>query len=170
MRHDEIRALLAQSSDQDWHAIACWGHGAGPSYHESSTAGFSAAGGVRSHGLLGVYRPDVLVTVAHGMPISDEGDTRRLDWAVEAFDEDALTFEFADVFYANVLVERVYTVAVDGGRAVLPVPVSGAPGEPPRVEAYRRDVARIVHELEHASSGYESFDSYLERAGIVVVG
>jgi hypothetical protein len=168
MRHDEIRALLARSTDRDWYKIGCWGHGAGPSYHESSAGGSPAGGQTRSHNLLGIYRPDVLVTVAHGMPISDESDTRRLDWAVEAFDEDALTFEFADVFYANVLVERVYTVAVDGGRAILPVPVSGSEGEPPRVEAFRRDVARIVHELEHASSGYESFHSYLEQAGIVV--
>ena len=174
MKLQQVRDMVSASSRGDWHVITCWGHGSGPSYRDRFT-GWTGSDGqkyieVQSHGLHAVYEDDVALAITCGMELTDGRDKRKLAWAEKAFGDELVTFDFADVFYAGTLVDRVITVSVDSANAILPVPLSGAEGESPTVSAYKRDVARTVHNFEHQSTGYESFDSYMERAGIIVVG
>jgi hypothetical protein len=118
-----------------------------------------------------VYRADVALSLAWGMPYDD------LPRTSDRFADEAVSLVFVDILWHGALVDRRVLQVVDGGRCMLPVgrPVvvdSDDPAAAPfglevvgaTVSAYDRDVARL---LDRVSSGRE-FDRYFKQAGLIV--
>lgn len=179
MRLAEIREMLTNSTASDWNKITCWGAGTGPSYRnvfESwQSSGEVMQTGVDSHGNTAVFREDVNLSVAWGLDRDNrwwDRSDRGLSFSFEDnFPDSKITVLFADVFWAGTLVDRHYLMAVDGGRAYLPlsqVRKVGAGMGPDSYEEYFVEeslpIARLFHSFEHA----EDFDRYVAQSGLPV--
>ncbi|MER0429890.1 hypothetical protein [Streptomyces microflavus] len=176
MRLADIRTIIEQSTSADWHHIACWGSGAEPSFHDKwerrGTLGGDELGkwalDLDSHGNTLVNRENVALTIAWGIT-AKKGMTP--EWNTFT-DDGPVDYQLGDIFWNGVLVDRYYLVAVDGGRAILPLPrpiyerregkVAVAHCE---VARFHRAFARLVHNAEPG----EDFEEYYSKAGFVTV-
>lgn len=166
MTLDEIYDLIATSSVDDWNVIGA------PlsisSARSASTDGRHDDDVVRSHDVLGVYRPDVDIAVACGHPTPSTRHDQRPKWA-EAFADRSVEHCYADVLYRGAHVDRDEVVIVDGGRGVLPAPETVVLERKGRwvVSSRSVELARVCHWLgQHAAY----FDEMLQRAGFETVG
>lgn len=105
-----------------------------------------------------VYMPNASITLAWGLRHRDEF---REDWT-DLFPDKSASSSWVDVFYNGALVYRDLYVAVDGGRASLPLPI----GQALEVPAGKYRFFRTLDAIEHATSQYET---YIERAGFKIV-
>ncbi|NIL86545.1 hypothetical protein RhoFasGS6_03949 [Rhodococcus fascians] len=166
MTLDELRTLIQESNATDWSAIKY----EGPTYRDRLMGtGSGAAGdgvGVNSHHSTAIYRPDIDLTLAWGMPMdfrysgSVSNRDRTFDWS-KKFPDSEVSVELADFFWRGSLVERVAYVLVDSSRAVLPwaLEYDGL-----KTDRYEYDVARLVDGL----AGRNQFDEYFRRAGFTL--
>lgn len=176
MRLADIRTTIEQSTSEDWHHIACWGSGSGPSFHDKwerwGTLGGDELGkwalDLDSHENTLVNRENVALTIAWGITAKKD---MTPDWNTFT-DESPVDYHLGDVFWNGVLVDRYYLVAVDGARAVLPLPrpiYEQREGKTTvahyEVTRFHRAFARLVHDAEHS----EGFDQYYREAGFVTV-
>lgn len=119
----EYENLIVDTSENDWTKISCWGGGSGPSFLNKFDVWTSGSGEfenleIDSHSEYYSLKNDLLVSVACGIK---HNDNFREDWA-NKFPDSHASSSFVDFFYSNVLVYRDVYVAVDGGRAALPLP------------------------------------------------
>lgn len=176
MKLQDLRGLVRRSSRADWHKITCWGAGSGPSYRDRLTSG-TINGDVieyESHGNVAIFMPDIDISIAWGLDRDPDDRDLSFEWD-GVFPDPKTTVQFADIFYRSSLVDREYLAAVDGGRALLPIGqtrfAEGSPhhGKDMRFEVvtseWQVDLARLVHSFEHM----DDFDSYLNRAGHIVL-
>lgn len=85
----------------------------------------------------------------------------REPWA-NKFPDGSATGYWCDLYYGSTQIARYVLVAVDGARAMLPIPKKGAPGErPTQVLLLEYKVAQI-----HDTLG--NLDDYMRRAGLTV--
>lgn len=173
---DEIREMVMKSNlEEDWHTIGCWGGGSGPSFLDQFAQVNQYVDGEPiasiehdAHGLIGVYRPAVELRVAYGLDIDDRA---QLHFDGLHFADESVTGKIIDFFWNGALVDRVHTISVDGGRAVLPRPsgredeVEEAPGLY-TVTGWEYSAARLAHSLERVP---DSFDQYFDQAGFKVI-
>lgn len=177
MNLHELRKIIAESDRSDWRKITCWGHGSGPSYRADNAGGELRGSELlqRAHANVAIYIPDIDISIAWGMDRSSDERDLSFEWNGK-FPDPQTTVHLADVFYRGSLVDRVYQAAVDGGRAYLPIGSSRLAKDSPaemvpeaRYEVvtsqWETDFARLVHDFEHV----DSFDSYLRRAGHIIL-
>lgn len=170
----EIQQWLIQSTQDDWAAV----DETGPSFHDTweksttpSDRGWELHHG--SHRAVLVYRRNVSLTVAYGLPekVIDHGRRESPEWNAIFPDSRPLDIELADVFWNGALIDRCAVTHVDGGRAILPWPTARVREADGRFEwevtSFQVALARIAHESRGLS--YE-LDEYLRRAGFTVVG
>jgi hypothetical protein len=182
MRLDQIRQMIADSSNYDWHKITCWGAGSGPSYKyrlHSWTTKDDVSMDVDSHGNLAIFRADVDLNIAWGLdreydPPGLEPLELHFDWQDQFMDQKVRPF-YADIFWRGNLVEREMLVSVDGGRALLPMPMPepterdehGKPTEwQEAVSVWEHSFAELIHGFEHPPREYAT---HFSRAGFVIV-
>lgn len=123
MNLQEYENLIVDTSEEDWTKISCWGGGSGPSFLNKFDVWTSASGefknlDIDSHSEYYSLKKNLLVSVACGIT---HNDNFREVWANKFADSYAIS-KFVDFFYSNILVYRDVYVAVDGGRAILPLP------------------------------------------------
>lgn len=155
----DLLTTVVQSSSDDWNVIDCWGADSGPSYRNHfefyETYGESThIVKVDSHTTVAAFRPDLTVSLAWGLSWKDDF---KEPWA-NGFPDPKATGIFLDLFYMNSLVQRMPLIAVDGGRCYLPIP------RLPDLTVARQNsaLARLVNSL----TGNDSYDTYIQRAGI----
>ncbi|WP_149202835.1 hypothetical protein [Actinotalea subterranea] len=170
MRLDEIRDLIINSDrERDWHDVAVGSYFKDVPDVDEDTFEW--------HGSLIVYKPDVDLTIQWGMRarqhLSKVTDAKSLWERRGAFPDPSVSVVHADVFWAGSLIDRVYVVHVDGGRAILPLGDRKALNLDP--DAPRpQDI-----EWEYSASGWETglarlldgdrdFERYFDQLGIVV--
>ncbi|OBA89340.1 hypothetical protein A5642_15150 [Mycolicibacterium mucogenicum] len=158
MTFDELRALIANSHARDWQRIKLMG----PTYRDRFGAWSSPADGTSgldhdTHAELAVYRPDIDLTIAYGMPQSQHGHSLTFKWS-EAFpDSEIREISIADIFWRGSLVDRVNYVYVDGGRGIVPI---GGGHQGLRINRYQLAVARLL-------SGIADYDEWERYFGAV---
>src|SRR5262245_11182113 len=116
-----FEALLA-SRRADWVCHPCWGPGSGPSYRDAFVVkpapGERRALAVESHSYLAVYKNDLSLSLAWGLPsrapVAEE-------W-VAGLAEQSASSVLVDFFYGPSLVYRDLALDIDGGRVYLPLP------------------------------------------------
>lgn len=113
----EYFSVITGSARSDWGVISCCGEGSGPSYHQQLLIG-SEGLQVREHPIVANYRPNIAISMAHGMECQDDLEEPWL----EKFADQYASSHFLDFFYMGNLVHREVYVSVDGGRAHLPLP------------------------------------------------
>ena len=173
MRLDELDEIFESTGSDHWSKM-------GPptflfSYVVSGLDDDARITAVEYHEQIAVLRADVDVRIAWGYD-PDFGERDRVFFPEHTFPDPGIRVELGDVFYRGSLVDRYWLIAVDGGRAVLPMPharlkagVSRDGGlKPDDYEWYAssRDLAfaRLVDDL----SANREFDEYVRRAGLVV--
>ncbi|MFJ3099131.1 hypothetical protein [Streptomyces hydrogenans] len=176
MRLEDIRKIIEESTNDDWNHIGCWGHGAGPSFHNQWERWGTFGGDeldkwaldLDSHGNTLVYRENVALTISWGITVAKD---MTPDWNTFP-DNGPVDYQVGDVFWNGALVDRYYLTAVDGGRVILPVPKpiyekTDGKTTVARFEVTRvhRAFARLVDKAEPS----ESFDRYYEDAGFVTI-
>lgn len=110
------------------------------------------------------------VTIAWGMKVEDE---LHFEFA-EHFANRRVDSIAADINYFGALIHREQLLAVDGGRAYLPMPrmmtVEVSPGDyrqvGEEVSAWRTEFARLLDQL---GGRHSDFDRYLNGASFVIV-
>lgn len=157
MNFDELLDKIVASGPEDWHAISC---DDAPSYRERFTLNEYALE-TDGHSDIAVYKPDLSITLAFGMPL-------RLAIYVEwlrKFSEERSRL-YVDVFYNNGLAFRheCINVFAAGRRAFLPLPNEDSREEVP--QRYH-DFIRLVNSLSGSTTGV--FDSHFRRAGFRTV-
>lgn len=154
MTFDELRTLIANSHARDWQRIKQ----TGPTYRDRFGAWSSPADGTSgldhdTHAELAVYRPDIDLTIAYGMPQSQHGHSLTFKWS-EAFpDSEIREISIADIFWRGSLVDRVNYVYVDGGRGIVPI---GGGHQGLRINQYQLVVARLLSGI----ADYDDWDRY----------
>ncbi len=121
------------------------------------------------HRLRAVYRPDVSLGVAWGLPL----DRLRRTFDDDRFADPTYFLVHVDALWNGMLIDRDVVAVVDGGRAVLPVgrPVT-ADGDQDRREIVGQTVRAAdvaLARLVDALSGNREFDRYLADSGLVVL-
>jgi hypothetical protein len=154
MTFDELRALIANSRPADWHRIKS----AGPTYRDrfgswSSPANNTSGVDHDSHGELAVYRPDIDLTIAYGMPESQHDRDLKFEWSENFPDSKIREISLADIFWRGSLVDRVNSVYVDGGRGIVPI---GGGHQGLRITQYDLAVARLLSGI----TDYHEWDRY----------
>lgn len=167
---DEIRSTIQRSTAVDWEVLL-----AGPTYLDA----FAMVSGPQpwhveheEHTERAVYRPDVALGLAWGLPAMSRDTALRFAWS-EQFPDSTVYLDFVDVLWNGMLVDRRQVAVIDGGRGTLPQarPLVVETGQTwPEVvgetaTVYDVHVARLVHQLRGAHHG--DFEDYLGRAGIV---
>lgn len=175
MKLDELRGTITHSAKKDWHPLTCWG-GNGPSYLNSYStwSGPDGWGGieVESHSNLAVYRADIDLKLAWGLPRDGRDEKLHLPWQ-DRFPNPKVTAYFVDVIWRGSLVDRDTHFAVDGGRAYLPsghAKYENQENPDPttwrwitdEVTPWEYHLTKLVHSFEPS----EDFDRYFERAGM----
>lgn len=106
-----------------------------------------------SHSEVAVYRPDIDLTVAYGMPNSQHEHKLKFEWSDNFPDSEIREISIADFFWRGSLVDRVNYVYVDGGRGILPL---GGGHQGLRITQYGLAVARLLSGVAE----YCEFDRY----------
>ncbi|EPR3711092.1 MULTISPECIES: hypothetical protein [Providencia] len=96
----------------------------------------------------------------HIQCVNDNDREFNEDWAIRHSNPNAFRVTYL-VKYGNSLVERKYLVAVDGGRAILPMPISAADL---RVRSADVNFANIVNVAVGDVVG-----EYIRRSGLTIV-
>lgn len=177
MRLDQIHQLISQSRPDDWNDVK-----PGPVLPDAwskTTGGDGWEVYQQAHHTLLVYRPDVRLSIAYGMPEEPDGlasTNQTPDWASNFTDNRGLRVKFADISWNGNLVDRYVVTPVDGGRAILPWPdviIGERDGQKApeivghKVTALHADLARLLDE----TAGHRSeFDHYMAQAGIQIIG
>lgn len=134
--HEEIARAILASGPKDW-------------VHKNINAGSVAS-----------FRRDA--NLRFQMEHSEQGIQRgdfREPWANRHPDQSATGY-WCDLYYGATIIERFVLVAVDGARALLPMPKRGLPGErPDSVLPLDYQVARIFDTLG-------TLDEYMRRSGL----
>jgi hypothetical protein len=150
MRYDDILEVIAQSDPHDWNRIAD-----GPLF----LYGFPDADGYWTHhGAVAVYKPDVSIGLAWGLPVNDDF---KEEWA-NRFDDSHASSHWVDVFFNRQLIHRDLRVLVDGARVGLPAPERD--GKRLVISSWQHGFFGLIQGL----AGGPEFDGYLRRAGIEV--
>jgi hypothetical protein len=171
VRFEDVIDRIAGSSLNDWWTISCWGAFSGPSYRDR-LAFYEVYEGdkntlhVESQPNVGVYKPDISITIAWGLHSNNDF---KEAWANQ-FPDPQASSSFLDVFYNNALIFRNTYVMVDGGRANLPLPRVERDKEGNRTAALtvprrEHDLIRLVDSLTHKSD----FDRYFRQAGLTII-
>jgi len=160
MRLEKLILTVVASSKEEWHSINCWAQGSGPSYRSYYAPDHTSDGRLRSldtvsHRTVAVFKPDVSITMAFGMPINLD---LVQDWA-NIFPNPKASSHRVDLFYNNALVYRDLYASVDGGKGKLPFP-KGRHLKVPKGYYY------FIKVLDNIS-GYQSrFESYFSRSDL----
>lgn len=154
MTLDELRTIIASSKPRDWSRIKS----AGPTYRDRFGSWSSPADGTSgvehdSHVEVAVYRPDIDLTVAYGMPESQHDRSLKFEWSDNFPDSKIREISIADFFWRGSLVDRVNYVYVDGGRGIVPL---GGGHQGLRITQYGLAVARLLSGI----ADYQEFDRY----------
>jgi len=154
MTLDELRTIIASSAPRDWSRITA----AGPTYRDRFGSWSSPSDGTSgidhdSHAELAVYRPDIDLTIAYGMPESQDERNLSFEWSTNFPDSEIHEISIADIFWRGSLVDRVNYVYVDGGRGIVPL---GGGHQGLRITQYGLSVARLLSGI----AGYQEFDRY----------
>ncbi|WP_062894987.1 hypothetical protein [Mycobacterium avium] len=154
MTLDELRAIISSSTSRDWSRIKA----AGPTYRDRFGSWSSPADGTSgvthdSHVEVAVYRPDIDLTVAYGMPESQHDRNLKFEWSENFPDSEIREISIADFFWRGSLVDRVNYVYVDGGRGIIPL---GGGHQGLRITQYGLAVARLLSGI----ADYHEFDRY----------
>lgn len=169
MTLSDLMDIVVSSSRTDWHHIACWGGGSGPSYrYQLAFSGGSQSNlvGGEAYGNTAIYMPDISITMAFGLRAVDDF---KEDW-VERFPKPHASTSLVDLFYNGTLVYRDTYVNVDGDRAKLPLPRIIRDKKTNKVAALQ--VPRREYQffsLLDRIEGPSEFDRYFEQAGFEVV-
>jgi hypothetical protein len=153
MTLDELRNIIINSTPTDWSRITAMG----PTYRDrfGSWTGPGDKSGIDhdSHAEVAVYRPDIDLTLAYGMPESQHERSLSFAWSENFPDSEIREISIADVFWRGSLVDRINYVYVDGARGLLPLS-EGHQGL--RITQHGFAVARLLDRL----SGHSEFDRY----------
>lgn len=154
MTLDELRTIIANSHPAEWSRIKAMG----PTYRDRFGSWSSPADGTSgidhdSHAEAAVYRPDIDLTVAYGMPESQHEHKLKFEWSEDFPDSEIREISIADFFWRGSLVDRVSYVYVDGGRGILPL---GGGHQGLRITQYGLAVARLLDGI----SDRREFDRY----------
>lgn len=153
MTFDELRETILSSQPSDWRRIAKLG----PTYRDRFGAwtGPDDRSGIDhdSHPEVAVYRPDIDLTIAYGMPESQHDRNLAFGWSKSFPDSEIRAISIVDFFWRGSLVDRVNYVYVDGARAVLPL---GNGHQGLEITRYELAVARLLDRLSDRSD----FDRY----------
>lgn len=180
MRLDELLTVIEQSKPSHWTPVYCGS--AGPSYHDRLHGVLGEKEvqvEVDSHHTIGVYRPDVDLTIAYGM--SAEGwrheEALQIEWA-ENNGWGETFVNFCDTFWSGQLVHRISYYDVDSGRCGLPVPTlhfadkdnaADAPEVTGRsVTKLQYQFGLLMHHLRGAAATVDEFDRYFKSAGFTI--
>ncbi len=156
----EVMLLLAETNAGDWHVL-----------HDVQRQD-------DGHWYRAVYKPDFTLAVEWGaVPSFNRGDPDREfeeDWS-RKFPDTSARMYLVEVIFNGGIVHQSHFASVDGGRGYVPVPkphvIDDDKGEAVRDYYYAsaQDVAltRLIHDLTEKSP---SFDFYMERSGIRVIG
>jgi hypothetical protein len=184
MQLEQLRSLVSYSDPADWHKIGCWGAGAATSYRyalEHRRPEGRSELYLHEHHAVYVYRPDVNLTMARGLPL-DHGETWT-DEEISPGPKHDVRGEWLDMFWCGALVDRYVLYLVDGGRGVLPgfdresvnTGQLDAEDVAKTVSARESRIARLAHCLGKGLSfadderGGRGHSYYLRRSGIVVL-
>lgn len=154
MRLDELQTTITNSHPAEWQRIKL----SGPTYRDRFGAWSSSADGTSgidhdSHAEVAVYRPDIDLTVAYGMPESQNENKLKFEWSANFPDSEIREISIADFFWRGSLVDRVNYVYVDGGRGIVPL---GGGHQGLRITQYGLAVARLLSGIAE----YDEFDRY----------
>ncbi len=111
-----------------------------------------------SDGTVGVYKPDVRITLAFGLRAQDDFQE---DWCTR-FPDPRASVSHADILYNAALVFRAVHVSVDGGRAKLPLPKSRKDLTVPR------GYAKFI-EITDNMEGVSEYSRYFREAGLTPI-
>ena len=154
MEFDQLRSTIRGSHPSDWHFI----NRSGPTYHDrfTSLSGPGEQEGVEVdfHSKYLVYKPDIDLTIVHGMGESAPGFRSKptFKWS-EEFADPEVTVHNADVFWRGSLVDRVHYADVDGGRGFLPL---GDGHQATNIGRYEYDLVRLLDRI----AGHHEFERY----------
>ncbi|MDH6245503.1 hypothetical protein [Mycobacterium sp. OTB74] len=153
MTFDELRALITNSRPSDWRRVKAMG----PTYRDrfGSWTGPGEQAGIDhdSHAEVAVYRPDIDLTIAYGMPESQHERNLAFTWSKAFPDKEIREISIADIFWRGSLVDRVNYVYVDGGRGIVPI---GSGHQGLRITQYDLAVARLLSDI----SDYHEWERY----------
>jgi len=154
MRLDELQTTISNSLPAEWQRIKL----SGPTYRDRFGAWSSPADGTSgidhdSHVEVAVYRPDIDLTVAYGMPESQHEHKLKFEWSANFPDSAIREISIADFFWRGSLVERVSYVYVDGGRGIVPL---GGGHQGLQITQYGLAAARLLSGIAE----YHEFDRY----------
>jgi hypothetical protein len=180
MRLDEMLTLIEQSKPSDWTPVYCGS--AGPSYHDrlqSTIAEKRVQVEVESHDTIGVYRPEIDLTIAYGMSSERHAQPLQIEWA-EKNGWGETFVNYCDTFWRGQLVHRISYYEVDSGRCGIPVPTlhftdkGDTTAEPEvsgrTVTGLQYQYGRLMHDLRAAATAVDEFDRYFKATGFTVDG
>jgi hypothetical protein len=101
------------------------------------------------------YRRNLSITMAFGLIHEKEF---RAPWT-SSFPDRRASLRHLDLFFNSALVFREPFALVDGDQCVLPVPNPG-PTEPYDVPRMKRDVARLVHQINNPMRDFDDYFAY----------
>lgn len=153
---DELQKTIMDSDSTDWKRILAMG----PTYRDrfASWTGPGDQAGIDhdSHPEIAVYRPDIDLTIAFGLPESGTSMSVSFDWSENFPDSEISEISIADIFWRGSLVDRVNFVYVDGGRGILPL---GGGHQGLRITQYGRAVAYLLDRVTERDEFHRYYDS-----------
>ena len=179
---NDVHEALTTSGPEDWHLV----EPSFPTYldNQQDLVDLEGRRQMAGHDQIAVWRPDVRLRLAWGMPevgfpdpeIQGEGNAM---WAPFVPDRTVRSF-LVDVLHSGALIDRYVGARIDGGRGLLPwprpSPVADAneyldqerppPPLPWVVTRRHHDVLRLVHQLVHGTA--DAFDQLFGRAQVLV--
>ena len=167
MRYEEITSTITASSPADWELLAVDGLIFIDRFTNASPGGLEAD----CHTYLAVYKPDIDLRLAWGLTHAD-----GLTFDGLTFPDPRIERQLVDGFWRGALVTRWPVLSVDGYRCYLPNPTQTYTSTGPSIRdnetlgwtAKPSEIAlvRLLQSLVHGHD--KDFDSYVERAGIIV--
>lgn len=161
----EYENLIVNTDETDWTEI-----GYGPLYLNEFGVWTKGSGEfdnieIHSHHSYMSLKKNLLVSVAWGLK---QNDNFQEDWANKPLNSRASS-GLVDFFYSGILVYRDIYVAVDGGRALLPLPKTYRNSQTYQIE--RLTVSEKRYTFFRLLNGVfiSSYDRYVKDAGIEVV-
>ena len=162
MNFAELRRTVADSDATEWHRILRQG----PTYRNRFGSWSSPREGTSgietdSHLSVAVYKPDIDLTLAYGMPEQMHREELSFEWSKNFADDKIREISIADVFWRGSLVDRVNYVYVDGARGILPM---GEGNAGLNITRYEWSVAFLLSEIE----GLTEFERYYAQVPFVL--
>jgi hypothetical protein len=172
MRLEELQQTILGSSPADWHPVDA----GGPTLLDAFSQAKRWDGGVEVnwlehtyHHTRVVYKPNVEIGMAWGMPRDLDDTPFHEDW-VEHFPDERATAAWLDLLHGGEPVDRRLYVVVDGGRCKIPLP-----GQIFARDLQSREVRRFISNEEYRllklvnelDNGYD-YEGYLDRTGLDV--